>query len=798
VSDRETPRRSPVRAIFDWLKGSPSADARPIATVRTGGRRELPARLGHYTLERVLGQGGMGVVYAARDEKLHRMVALKTMSGVATDEAARQRFWREARAAASVNHQNVCQIYEVGEHEGEPFIVMELLDGVPLSERLKQGPMSVADTVAVGSQMLTGLAALHQRGIVHRDLKPSNILLTVAPLRSPGSVENGVTVKLVDFGLARPAIGADHDTAPALTSEGAVIGTPHYMSPEQALGRSVDHTSDLFAAGAILFEMLAGRPAFTGPSVIAILHATVYEDPPALSGSPTVAAVDRVIRRALQKAPAERPSSAEAMADELRDVRLVEADAAVVPRPLTRIIVLPFRSLRPDPETDFLAFSLPDAITSSLAGVASIIVRSSAVAARYAGDAPDFKTLAAEAGVDRAVTGTLLRSGDELRVAAQLVETPAGTVIASHTVQTPIGDLFRLQDDIVRRVVETLALPIGASPASAPDLPHNARAYELYLRGNEFARRYDSMPQARDLYERAVALDAGFAPAWARLGRAYRVIGKYLERSPGSEQRAEDAYRRALELNPRLTIAHKYYAALEADTGRGEQAMVRLIGEATRHGNDPELFAGLVHACRYCGLLEESVAAHAEARRLDPTVATTYIGTLLVMGELDKLLAIAEADPGEVADNALHVTALGLAGRIDEARATLVRLAGVPRSPAFTRRLGHLTAWLDRNVAGMSQTPVDIDAHPLLADAEALLEGGILLSDVGEPARALPYLERALARGYYAVAAVAHLPQLDALRGDPRFQALVADAEAGRARARSAFVAAGGDRLLGR
>ena len=303
-------------------------------------------------------------------------------------------------------------------------------------------------------------------------------------------------VKLLDFGLARPESERALGSRPGLTRTGIVMGTPRYMAPEQVTGEPVDARSDLFAAGAILFEMLAGRPAFGGRNVVEILHATLHEQPPALTGSPAVAAVDRVIRRALAKRPAERPASADAMAEELRAVRGVDGDdTPALARALTRLVVLPFRVLRPDPETDFLAFSLPDAIATSLSGIGSLIVRSSATAARFAGDAPDLKALAAEADVDRVVMGTLLRSGDQLRAAAQLVEAPGGTLLTSHTVQSSLGDLFRLQDDIARRVVEALSLPLtGGGTSPTPDAPHDARAYELYLRANELARTYDGLP----------------------------------------------------------------------------------------------------------------------------------------------------------------------------------------------------------------------------------------------------------------------------------------------------------------
>ena len=272
-------------------------------------------------------------------------------------------------------------------------------------------------------------------------------------------------------------------------------------------------------------------------------------------------------------------------------------------------------------------------------------MRSSVVAARFGARRPDLKALAAEADVDRVVMGTLLRSGDQLRAAAQLVEAPGGTLLTSHTVQSSHGR----------------SLP-AAGRHRAPCRPRRCRCRWRATRRrrrptrrttpaptsstcarNELARTYDGLPRARDLYQQCLELDPRFAPAWAHLGRCHRVIGKYIDATPDSETRAEDALRRALALNPRLSVAHKFYANLEADIGQAQRALVRLLGEADRHGNDPELFAGLVHACRYCGLYEQSIAAHAEARRLDPNVPTSLEQTLLMTGDIDRLLAVRAA-----------------------------------------------------------------------------------------------------------------------------------------------------------
>ena len=729
----------------------------------------------------------MGVVYEARDERLERTVALKTLHTVGSDDAARKRLWREARAAASVNHPNICQIYEIGEDTAGLFIAMELLEGEPLSDQLQRGPLSVSEAVTVGLEILSALAALHARGIVHRDLKPSNVF------RTPHGV------KLLDFGLARPELESGLSPEADITRTGTIMGTPRYMAPEAIRGEAVDARSDLFATGAILFEMLSGRPAFSGRTLADVIHATVYEQPPALSGSSTVAAIDRVIRQALAKRPSERLPSAEVMAEELRWAGGLDTEAGTSQaHALTRLVVLPFRILKPDPETDFLAFSLPDAITTSLSATGSLVVCSSAVAARFAGDTPDLRALAADANVDRVVMGTLLRSGDQLRAVTQLVEAPGGTVLTSHTVQAPLGDLFRVQDDIARRVVEALSLPLTGAAPHTPDTPHDARAYQLYLRANELERTYEGVVQARDLYEQCLDLDPTFAPAWAHLGRCHRVIAKFIDPA-ADESRARPALDRALVLNPRLSIAHKYYAQLEADGGQSTNAVVRLLQQASQHGNDAELYAGLVHACRYCGLFDQAIDAHAEAKRLDPNVPSGIAQTFLMTGDLDRLLAldIGSYDPGG-GDQGIKVIGLGLAGRLDDARNVLLNITRMARIPLFHTWTSYMHAWLDRRVSDMLAAHGSLSSLKIWSDPEAIFQIGTLLCDVGEFEPGLDYIRRAVARGYYVAQTLERRTQFDAVRETPEFRTILAAAHEGRTRSLDAFRGAGGERLLGR
>jgi eukaryotic-like serine/threonine-protein kinase len=470
----------------------------------------------------------------------------------------------------------------------------------------------------------------------------------------------------------------------------------------------------------------------------------------------------------------------------------------VLAKALTRIVVLPFRMLRPDTEIDFLAFSLPDAIATSLSGIGPLVVRSTATAARHAGDATlNLKAIAADADVDRAVLGTLLRSGSEVRATVQLVETPSGTLLATHTVQSSLGDLFRLQDDIARGVVEALALPLGTGSPSTRDVPRDARAYELYLRANELARTYEGIPAARDLYRECVALDSRFAPAWAHLGRSERVIRKFIDSTSGHDGVAQEALKRALELNPRLSVAHKFLAQLEADGGQAQRAMIRLLEEANRHGNDPDLFAGLVHACRYCGLYDESIAAHAEARRLDPHIPTSLEQTLMMIGDLERLLAIERPATITGADEGIRIMALGLAGRRDEATRMITDMRQGMKIPAFHAWVGLLTAWLERRPAEMLERLSAFSTLKIQDDPEAAFIEGWLLCDAGAYEAGLAFIHRATSKGYFAFDVLSQRAHFDPLRGDRDFQSVLTVAERGREQARAAFRTADGERLLG-
>jgi serine/threonine protein kinase/tetratricopeptide (TPR) repeat protein len=740
-------------------------------------------QIGPYRIVRKLGEGGMGVVFAAEDERLRRAVAIKTLREC-NDDATRERFFREARAAASLSHPNVCQLFDIGDIDGKPYIVMELLDGESLSDKLSRGALPMADALNVTLSILTALEALHARGFVHRDLKPSNVFLA-----SHG-------VKLLDFGLARELIPAQlspdattlSPSASPLTLSGMIIGTPRYMAPEQMMNGAIDARTDLFSAGSLLFEMISGRPPFDDPNVMKLFHAIVYENPPNLAGSAAIAAINRIIHRAMAKRPEDRYQSAGAMAQDLREIMLIsDAAAPVVAHRVTRLLVLPFRVLRADPDTEFLAQALPEAITTSLAGIGSLIVRSSISALRFANE-NDLKKISIEADVDVVVSGTLIRAGDQLRISTQLVAVPAGTVIGSMNAQTTMSDLFALQDQLTQRIVESLELPLSEGEAKLVkrDVPATPRAHEFYLRAGQQGESPEAWAIARDLYLRALDEDPRYAPAWAKLARIYLLLGKYGSESAKYYELSESAAKRALELNPDLPSAHYAYAQLEASSGRALVSALRLLDNVARGSNDPYVFAALVTVLRFCGLLEQSAAAHEQARALDPHISTSAAHTYWMMGRNEEALAAVDPDR-DFGDAAFIYESMG---RLDEAVAVfddrkrrLTEIGARPASAGF-------------RVFDMFRAIIEVrheDAMKLMGslrdfpDPEGLYYMGRSLARVGREEEAIDELQTAVERGFFCYPFFVRDPWLDPLRGNPRFVEVLRRAEARTREAQRAF-----------
>ncbi len=741
--------------------------------------------LGPYRIEAMLGAGGMGQVYRAVDTRLDRKVAIKISA-----EQFSGRFQREARAISALNHPHICTLYDLGAlPSGLSYLVTELVEGETLRDWLKRAP-AVERSMEIARQVLEALRAAHDAGIVHRDLKPANIM-----------VRHDGYAKVLDFGLAKriPFSGllAAEDTSTDLSLPGQIVGTVTYMSPEQIEGRPTDPRSDLFAFGIILYEMLAGEHPWPHQSTVDILHAILHDDPPPIR-IPVPASLAATVQRLLRKKPADRYHSAgavlEALARRLDSQAPPAEEAPRSSRALTKLIVLPFSLLRRHEASDFLAVSLPDAITNSLAGIDSLVVRSTMVASRFASGALDLNAIAEQAQVDAVLTGTLLSDGEHLRVSNQLIEAPSGTVLWSNTSQVSMRDIFQLQDELVDRIVQALAVPLTAGERRAlkHDVPASALGYEFFLRANQLvAAGYnaENMMLARDLYLRSVEADPKYAPAWASLARTYRYIGKFVGDGAANLAQAEDAFQKAFALNPDLAVAHNFYTAHETDLGRPLEAMARLLKRAHTHRNDPHLLSGLVQACRYCGLLEASVAADDRAKQLDPHVRTSVAYTYLHLGQFQKAL---DHCPSPT-DFFVMAPSLEALGRLQEAIALARELEKTTPEP-FRRAFVVYRACLEGDYSAARKA---IERTLPLSDPEARFYTACLLAKMNQPERALKSLSLALDGGYCCHHALLHDPWLDALRPHSQFMEIVDRAAALELQARTVFLDNGGGRLLG-
>jgi tetratricopeptide (TPR) repeat protein len=435
--------------------------------------------------------------------------------------------------------------------------------------------------------------------------------------------------------------------------------------------------------------------------------------------------------------------------------------------------------------------TVPEAVSSALGAVESLVVRSSLVAARFTDAAVDLRQVAAECEVDVVLTGTLLRAADQLRVTTQLAEAPEGTLVWSHSSVVAQRDVFQLQDDLVTRIVDGLSIPLTAREQRRlhGDVPATTAAYECYLRANRLAADPATWADARALYERCVGEDPRFAPAWARLGRVYRLLAKYRAEDVFLNlDRSEAAFRRALELNPELPVAHDLFTYFEVEAGRARDAMVRLLQRVRGGTADPALFGGLVTACRYCGLLGPSLAADAHARRLDPNARTSVAYTHWLRGDYAQAVATETQDPPFV-----KWYAWAEMGREAEAVEATRALAGAlgPAAPALAvyraAILGH-------------EAEVRAHAAELVAqgfrDPEGLFFVARALARVGAGEEAVALLAQVV-DAYTPADALAGDAWLRALQDHPRWPGLLQHARDRRDAAAAAYREAGGPATLG-
>jgi serine/threonine protein kinase/Tfp pilus assembly protein PilF len=495
--------------------------------------------ISHYKILEKIGEGGMGVVYKAEDTKLKRLVALKFLPpemGLYAD--AKQRFMREAQAAASLDHPNIGTIFEINEAEDKIYIAMALVQGKTLKEKLTSGPMDIQTTIDIVSQIAAGLKHAHARGLVHRDIKPGNIMLT----------EEG-QAKILDFGLAKLSWGAD------LTRTLAVMGTPVYMSPEQAKGETVDQRTDIWSLGCVLFEMLTAQPPFSGKHEQALLYSILNEPPQRISDlrKDLPHQLGMIIQRCLEKNPRDRYQQVAELAQALESLERPSQE-----EPKSSIAVLPFLNMSADPENEYFSDGLAEELINALTKIRDLRVVARTSSFAFKGEKIDIREVGAKLNVKTLLEGSVRKAGPRLRITAQLINVADGYHLWSERFDREMEDIFAIQDEIAEKIVEKLRTEL--LPAGGPvwtRRPPNIESYDQYLRGRYYMSKF-LIDKAIEHYEQAIALDPDCAPAHASLAEAYVLLSTGFDVLPSREAmpKAREAAKKALEIDPTLAEAH--------------------------------------------------------------------------------------------------------------------------------------------------------------------------------------------------------------------------------------------------
>ncbi|MBP1660640.1 MAG: serine/threonine protein kinase with repeat, partial [Candidatus Aminicenantes bacterium] len=571
--------------------------------------------LGNYRLLEKLGEGGMGVVWKARDLKLDRDVAVKFLPEGAVGDAERRAFFeREAKAVAALSHPNIVTIYAVDEAEGATFFTMEFIEGQPLSKLIEPGGVSLDRFLELALPITDAVAAAHARGIIHRDLKPQNIMIDAAG-----------QIKILDFGLARillplpKVLGRDEGTTATLDADFA--GTIAYMSPEQLRSQPLDHRTDIFSLGVVLFEWATGRLPFggkTGPERIA---AVLKEEPHSAveinQGLPRQ--IDRIFRHCLEKEPRYRMASARDLREELDALRQAKEDGRAA---LPSIAVLPFADMSREKDQAYFCDGIAEEIINALCRVQGLRVASRTSSFQFKDSLADLREIGNALRVDTVLEGSVRKSEHRLRITVQLIEAARGFHLWSESFDRELRDVFAIQQEIAHNVVRSLQVTLSPQEKGAlAEVPTSqVQAYDYYLRGRSFYFRYGrhDIEFALQLFSRAIELDPEYALAHAGLADCWSYIYLYSERKDSVRLQAETAGRRAVELAPGSAQAQASLAVALSLGGRKEEAQAA-FEKAIRL--DPTLFEAWYYYARQAfasGDLPKARSLYEEAMRVRP------------------------------------------------------------------------------------------------------------------------------------------------------------------------------------
>jgi eukaryotic-like serine/threonine-protein kinase len=739
-------------------------------------------KFGPYLLIAPLDKGGMGEVWKARDTRLDRIVAMKF-----SQEKFSERFGREAKAISSLNHPNICTLYDVG----PDYLVTELVEGETLRDWLKRGP-AVERSLEIAKQILEALRAAHRAGIVHRDLKPANIMV-----RSDGYV------KVLDFGLAKriPApnsVPADTTATLGPSLPGQIVGTAAYMSPEQILGQEVDPRSDLFALGIILYQMLSGQHPWPRKSQVDTLHAILHDDPPSLpAGSAARPGFIAVIYKLLRKNAPERYLSADAVLEALagsaaRESRAHQRASSARPRRAARkrirsLAVLPLADLSHDPEHDYFADGMTDALITTLAQIGALRIISRMSVMQYKNAPKPLRDIARELNVEAVLEGTVLRSASRVRISAQLIDPSTDTHLWAKSYEGDLNDILAVQNQVAQAVSQEIQITLTPQERTrlSATRPVDPEAYEAFLKSRSYfyRRTADAMNKSLEYLQRALAKDPTFALAHAGVANCYVSLGwDMLAGLPPAEAfpKAKLAAQKALGLDPNCAEA---YAALgwaaavyDWDWGAAEKAFRRTLDLKPQYDIAHIWYSHFLHAIGRTG---ESYKESLRALECDPLglilnvhLSWHHLYDREYERAIQQLRKTIEFEPSFVLARHFLGEAYEQTGEFEEAIAEFekaVDLSG--RHPVFLAGLGHAFA-----ASGQEQSALKtIGELQQLSSQKYVPARGVaeIYIGLGDKQNAFAWLDKAMEQRNGWLFHIKSNPRYDSLRSDPRYADLV-------------------------